>query len=92
MSNVVEFPPSDRPAAPPDADKLHAEAFRYLENAICDCVSMARIAAQEVNEIRTENRELVFAVRHVSEMLAALKASYYTAWRGQNIDDDDDPD
>jgi hypothetical protein len=28
------------------------------------------------------NRELVFAVAHVSEMLTALKANYYAAWRG----------
>src|SRR5260370_4073088 len=28
------------------------------------------------------NRELVFAVAHVSEMLTALKANYYAAWHG----------
>jgi hypothetical protein len=29
------------------------------------------------------NRELVFAVCHVSEMLDAFKASYYAAWHGE---------
>jgi hypothetical protein len=29
------------------------------------------------------NRELVFAVVHVCEMLSALKASYYAAWYGE---------
>ena len=29
------------------------------------------------------NRELVFAVAHVSEMLTALKANYYAAWHGE---------
>jgi hypothetical protein len=59
VTNIVLFPASDRPIAQSEIDRLHAEAFRNLENSICDCLSMARIAAQEVTEIRTENRELV---------------------------------
>jgi hypothetical protein len=29
------------------------------------------------------NRELVFAVAHVAEMLTALKADYYARWHGE---------
>ena len=28
MSNVVEFPPSDRPVTESEIDRLHSEAFR----------------------------------------------------------------
>jgi len=45
MSNIVEFPPTDRPITESDVDKLHSEAFRDLEPEICDCESMAKIAA-----------------------------------------------
>jgi hypothetical protein len=48
MSNVVEFPPSDRPITESEIDKLHSEAFRDLESGICDCATMAKIAAQMV--------------------------------------------
>jgi hypothetical protein len=42
MSNVVEFPLSDRPIAETDIDALHAEAFRGLENRMMDCVRSLR--------------------------------------------------
>ena len=83
MSNVVEFPPSDRPITESEIEKLHSDAFRDLVGEICDCESMAKIAAQIVMNIRTDDRELVFAVAHVSEMLSALKADYYAAWYGE---------
>jgi hypothetical protein len=83
MSNVVEFPIADRPVTESELDKLHSEAFRDLEPRICDCVSMAKIAAQSVMEISTDDRELVFAVAYVFEMLTALKTDYYAAWRGE---------
>jgi hypothetical protein len=72
MSNVVEFPLSDRPIAETDIDALHAEAFRDLENRMMDCVSMAKIAAQIAMNTRTEDRELVFAVAHTWELLENL--------------------
>ncbi len=71
-----------------EVDKLHSEAFRDLEPRICDCVSMAKIAAQNVMNIRTEDSELVFAVAHVSEMLTALKADYYAFWHGEKRRDE----
>jgi hypothetical protein len=46
MSNLVEFPIADRPITESEIDKLHSEAFRNLEPLICDCTSMAKIAAQ----------------------------------------------
>ena len=80
MSNLLEFPIADRPITESEIDKLHSEAFRDLEPRICDCVSMAKIAADLVMYTKTDDRELFFAVAHVSEMLTALKASYYAAW------------
>ena len=77
MSNVVEFPLSDRPIAETDIDALHAEAFRDLENRMMDCVSTAKIAAQIAMNTRTEDGELVFAVAHTWELLEKLKKDYY---------------
>jgi hypothetical protein len=48
MSNVVEFPAADRPITESEIAKLHSEAFRDLEPGICDCTTMAQIAAQIV--------------------------------------------
>jgi hypothetical protein len=45
---------------------------------------MAKIAAQMVvDKDDGSDRELIFAVVHVLEMMNALKAGYYTAWRGE---------
>ena len=67
MSNVVEFLTADRPITESEVDKLHSEAFRDLEPGICDCTTMAKIAAQFVIEADDgTNRELVFAVAHLS--------------------------
>jgi hypothetical protein len=46
--NIVDFPLSDRPIAETDIEALHAEAFRDLENRLNDCVSVARIAAEQM--------------------------------------------
>jgi hypothetical protein len=84
MSNIVEFPLSDRPITEGELDKLHSQAFRDLESAISDSASMAKIAVQFVMEADNgTNRELVFAVAHVSEMLTALKTNYYAAWHNE---------
>lgn len=83
MDNIVEFPAADRQITESEIDKLHSKAFRDLEPKICDCVSMAKIAADNVMNIRTDDRELVFAVAHVFEMLDALKADYYAAWHNE---------
>ena len=44
---------------------------------------MAKIAADAVMNIRTEDRELVFAVAHTSEMLDTLKVDYYAAFHNE---------
>lgn len=83
MNNIVDFPVSDRPITEDEVDKLHSTAFRDLESRICDCVSMAKIAAQAVMNLRTDDRELVFAVAHTSEMLDTLRVDYYAAFHGE---------
>jgi len=85
MSNIVEFPTTDRPITESEIDKLHSEAFRNLEPGICDCETMAGIAAQIVTNEAGLSGELVFAVAHVSEMLATLKTNYYAAWNGEKL-------
>jgi hypothetical protein len=79
---IVEFPAAiGNPRTESEVDKRHSQAFRDLEGGICDCESMGKIAAQfMVDADDGTNRELIFAVLHVSEMLTALKASYYAAW------------
>lgn len=79
MSEVIDFPASG-PLTPGHADRIHAQAFRDLEARLCDCVSMALIAAQIAANVRSENGELIFAVSHVLEMLTKLKADYYAAY------------
>jgi hypothetical protein len=84
MADVVKFPgaSSDREIND-DGDRLHAEAFRDLEPGICDCTTMAKIAAHIALSANTADCELVFAVAHVSEMLDAFKAHYYAAYHGE---------
>jgi hypothetical protein len=83
MSSIIEFPIAYKPIKESEIDKLHSEAFRDLEPGICDCESMAKIAAQIAMNTKTEDRELVFAVVHAMEMLTALKKNYYAAWYGE---------
>jgi hypothetical protein len=84
MSSIIEFPIADRPITEDETAKLHSEAFRDLEPRICDCTTMAKIAAQMMfAKDDGTDRELVFVVAHVSEMLTALKADYYAAYHGE---------
>jgi hypothetical protein len=84
MSNIVEFPIADRPITESEVDKLHSAAFGDLEPGICDCTTMAKIAAQMVLAADDgTNREFLIAVAHVCYMLTALKANYYAAWYGE---------
>jgi hypothetical protein len=92
MSNVIDFTPADRPSAEfeaggtdteTDRDTLHGEAFREIENRLCDCVNMAKIAFDLVCEAKTDDRELGFAVAHTWEMLAKLKRDYYATYHNE---------
>jgi hypothetical protein len=90
MSNVVEFPPSDRPVTVDDIDALHSEAFRELEGPLMDCVMMAKIATERITDRSTNNREideaLVFTVCHTFEMLLKLKKDYYASYGEKQAD------
>ncbi len=83
MSNLLEFPLPDRPVTESEIAELHSRAFRDLEGGICDCATMAHIAAQIVTNEAGIDEDLGFAVAHVYEMLTALKANYYAAWHGE---------
>jgi hypothetical protein len=83
--NVVKFP-SDKPHvtdADPD-DARRAKAYFDMEPHLCDVVSMGKIASQLLDH---PDRGLYdFAVIHLSEMLAELKARY--SYCVINVDDD----
>jgi len=94
MSNVVEFPPSDRPehqGTESEVDKIHAEAFRDLEGHISDCVWMSVIALEMVEraiEGRDDKQEkAMFAVFETAKRLKQLKTNYYAAWHGEKQKD-----
>ena len=53
-SEIVEFP-DRKPASGHSEDKAHAKAFRDLEDRLCDCVRMSRIAAQLMTNTRCED-------------------------------------
>jgi hypothetical protein len=77
--SVVKFPSDKPPVTDVDPDDARrAKAYFDMEPHICDCATMAKIAAQFVVEADNgTNRELVFAACHLYEMLDALKARYY---------------
>jgi hypothetical protein len=85
--NIIEFPaaadPTELNIDADDMEALHAEAFIDLENRLCDCVSMAYIAAEQIQNLETDDRELVFAVVHTLEMLEKLKRDYYASYHNK---------
>ena len=94
MENIIDFR-ADRPIttetdieAEDDRDTLFAEGFRDIESRLCDCVSMAQLAFEQVCDLKTgdpitENRELLFAVAHTWEMLSKLKQDYYATYHNE---------
>jgi hypothetical protein len=77
MNDVIDFPKQ----APLTANPEQGNPFHDLEGEICDCESMSLIAARMMlNADNGQDRELVFAVVHLSEMLSALKKAYLAAW------------
>ena len=90
--SVVEFPgkePAPEGYSENHLDKLHADAFRDLEDKIQDIDRMGEIAeglvadwAADVNNERC--LELAsFAVQHLADMLREFKAGYYAVWEGR---------
>jgi hypothetical protein len=80
---AADRPPTELNIDADDIEALHAEAFRDLENRLCDCVSMAYIAFEQIQNLKTDDRELVFAVAHTWEMLAKLKRDYYATYENK---------
>ena len=85
---ILEFPQTaGGPSRTADSKtERQASDFCDLENDLCDCVTMASIAAQIAANSQADG-ELIFAVCHVSEMLAKLKAKYYAAYEGETAVD-----
>jgi hypothetical protein len=89
MSNIVEFPPSDRPITESEIAKLHSEAFRNLEGEVCDPERMGQIAQDLIVQcVAREDgyRELElssFAVMQLAKMLRDFKDQYYKRWHGE---------
>ena len=71
------------PRTPDSETKRQLDGFCDLENSLCDCVTMASIAAQIAANSGADG-ELILAVCHVSEMLDALKVKYYAAYHGED--------
>jgi len=92
MSEVVQFPGAplpDRPITEAEVDKLHSEAFRDLEGAVCDVDRMGEIANELImrcaaREDSFHDLELAtFAVWQLAKMLKEFRASYYKRWHGE---------
>ncbi|UPJ56008.1 hypothetical protein [Bradyrhizobium sp. 192] len=70
--------------APPTTEEF-ASAFQELEDKVCDCANMAKIAAQLLSgsDRRQYPDEVVFAVFHACNMIQDLKKAYYAHYRGE---------
>ncbi|MGY4358628.1 hypothetical protein AB7G19_20100 [Bradyrhizobium sp. 215_C5_N1_1] len=85
MSNVIELSRPDRAAV----EKLHAKAFRNLEQKVGDLDRMGEITEHLVadwcQDVTNERcLELAnFAVQHLADMLREFKTSYYAAWNDE---------
>jgi hypothetical protein len=86
---VIEFPIADRPVTESEIEKLHSEAFRDLEGAICDLERMGQITQDLIvqcvaREDDYRNLELsTFAVSEMAKMLRNFKDQYYKRWHGE---------
>ncbi len=91
MSNVVEFPPSDRPITESEIDKLHSEAFRDLEGEVCDLDRMGEIAQNLImncaaKEDSFHDLELAtFAVWQLAKMAKEFRTNYEERWYGELV-------
>jgi hypothetical protein len=89
MSNVVEFPPSDRTITESEIDKRHSKNFRDLEGRICDVDRMGEIARNLImncaaREDSFHDLELAtFAVWQLANVLKTLRSDYQAAYHGE---------
>ncbi|MGY8678525.1 hypothetical protein Q2941_12040 [Bradyrhizobium sp. UFLA05-153] len=94
MSEIIAFPSAEQLSevhSEDAGDKLHAEAFRDLEGAVCDVDRMGEIANDLImrcaaTEDSLHDLELAtFAVWQLAKMLKELRASYYKRWHGDLV-------
>jgi hypothetical protein len=89
--NVVEFPAADRPITKTEVDRLHSEAFRDLEGAVCDLDRMGEIANDLImncaaREDGFHDLELAtFAVWQLAKMLKEFRGNYYKRYHGELV-------
>jgi hypothetical protein len=89
MSNVVEFPTTDRPITESEIAELHSRAFRDLEGEVCDLERMGQISQDLIVQCVARQdgyRELElssFAVTELAKMLRNFKDQYYKRWHGE---------
>ena len=85
MSNIVEFPESDRPMTESEIAELHGRAFRDLEPLICDCVSMAKMPLRRQGPTMRAITASWF-LRSVTppKCWKLSRTDYYAAWHGEN--------
>ncbi|WP_439409774.1 hypothetical protein ACNJX9_17870 [Bradyrhizobium sp. DASA03076] len=58
-------------------EKRHAEAYSKMEGPLHNCVLMARITANLMNDADDgSNDKLLFAVYHLEEMIESLEERY----------------
>ena len=84
MSEIFEFPLPTRKITEAESDRIHARAFRDLEDRISDCATMSEIALEMAEKVieGTENKhaKAMFAISETAKMLKCLKADYQAAW------------
>jgi hypothetical protein len=91
MSNIVEFPITDRPITESEVDKLHSEAFRDLEGEVCDLDRMGEIARNLImncaaKEDSFHDLELAtFAVWQLAKMAKEFRTNYQKRWYGELV-------
>jgi hypothetical protein len=79
MSNIVEFPTTDRPITECEIAELHSRAFRDLEGGVCDLERMGQIARDLIvqcvaGEDGYRGLELsTFALMQLAKMLRDFK-------------------
>jgi hypothetical protein len=88
-STIIEFPTADRPITEGEIEKLHCQAFRDLEGAVCDLERAGAIARDLITECAAREdsfRQLElaqFAVWQVAKLAEEFKQDYYKRWHGE---------
>ena len=90
--SIIEFPGCEPPSEGYSAEhvnRLHSEAFRDLEGAVCDLERMGEIARGLIMECAAREdsyRQLelaTFAVWQLAKMTQEFRANYDKRWHGE---------